>query len=389
MWHLNGNINQQNNMKRIIYFFVIALTIASCGSSEIKEKQSENFELSGNQKYNKEDFKGALDDFNKHLEKNPQDTSAYFNRARAKAMLGDYQGSLNDNTKTLELDPSYEKALHNRALDKQELKDEKGAIDDYSTLINLKPDNISEIYQKRGSLKHLLNDSIGAIEDLNKAIEINPHNSDAFVSRALVYFDYLPDSAINDLNKAIEINKENASAYYVRGILNLKQKNKKEVCSDLQKAVSMNYEPAKRYYEKYCVLPPNTHIHGDIIDFGNYTLQVTNFEEKPYYNYEFKPKSGNKLVAVEFFMNNTGQSKIEYNALEFKLMDENSYEYNTVTFGFKKPYFSSGDIQSNRKARGWITFEVPKESKQFEVKYTPGLFTGNTDYFIRLFDNIE
>ena len=376
-------------MKNTFFYLAIALTILSCGSGGNTDKESENFESSGIQKYDKKDDKGALVDFDKHLEKNPQDTSAYFNRARAKAMLDDFQGSLQDNTKAIELDPTYQNAFYNRALDKQELNDNQGAIDDYSALIALKPENLSEIYQKRGSIKHQLNDTIGAIQDLNKAIEINPNNSIAYVFRALVNMEYLPEKSIDDLNKALEIDKENASAYFARGIFNLKHKNKKDGCSDLKKAVSMNYRPAKPNYEKYCVLPPNTYLIEDVIDFGNYTLQVTTFEEKAYYNYVFKPEIGNKLVAVEFFINNTGQSKIEYNALEFNLMDEKSYEYRTVTFGFKKPYFSSGNVQPGRKARGWITFEVPKDSKKYEVKYTPGLFIGTTDYFIRLFDDIE
>jgi len=196
-------------------------------------------------------------------------------------------------------------------------------------------------------------------------------------------------AAITDLNKALEIDKENASAFFVRGVVNLKLKNKQDGCADLQQAVSMDYEPAKPYYEKYCVLPPNTYLIGNEINFGNYTMQVTTYEEKAYYNSAFRPESGNKLIAVEFLLSNIWQSKVEYNALEFKIMDENSYEYRTVTFGFKKPYFSSGDVQSGRKERGWITFEVPKNSNKFEVKYTPGLFTGNIDYFIRLFDEIE
>ncbi|MCB9335728.1 MAG: DUF4352 domain-containing protein [Flavobacteriales bacterium] len=365
-------------------------SLVACSTNDNSgDTTKNNLELTGLEKYNKNDYKGAIAAYDKHISQFPNDTSAYFNRARAKAMLGDFNGSLQDNTKSLKLDPTYQKAYYNRALDKIELDDIQGAIDDYTQLIDIKPDNLSEIYQKRGSQKNQLDDRIGALEDLTKALEIDPNNTDAYVSRALINMDNAPETAKLDLNKALELDKQNGSAYFVRGVVNLKLKNKQSGCSDLQQAIVLNYEPAKAYHDKYCVLPPNTHLLRDVIDFGNYTLQVTTFEEKAYYNSEFRPESSNKLVAVEFLMSNTGQSKIEYNALEFNLMDENSYEYKTVTFGFKNPYFSSGNIQPERKARGWITFEVPKESKKFEVKYTPGLFTGTTDYFIRLFDDIE
>lgn len=375
-------------MNRTIIYLIIALTIVSCSSCGVPESARINFEQTGIDKYDNNDYEEALIDFDKHLAIYPLDTSAYINRARAKAMLGDFQGSLNDNSKALEIDPYEKIALVNRALDKEELNDNQGAIEDYTKIIALGPEDLSEIYRKRGSIKHQLHDHTGAIEDFKMAIELDPNNTDAYVNRAMVNMDYDLLSSIADLNKALEIDKEKASAYFVRGLVNIKLNKKQAGCSDLQKAISLNYDLAEGYYEQHCVLPQNTYLVGEVIDFGSYTIQVTTFEEKAYYNFEFQPKSGNKLVAVEFLMTNYGKSTIEYNALEFSLMDENSYEYEIVIFGFKEPYFSSGNVQPGRKARGWITFEVPKGSQKFEVKYTPGLFTGTTDYFIRLYDDI-
>ena len=132
-------------------------------------------------------------------------------------------------------------------------------------------------------------------------------------------------------------------------------------------------------------LPDKTYLLGDEIIFDNYSLKVTDWEQKSSYDQYILPKEGNKMVAVQFLMNNTSNETVDFNALEFSLFDENSDKYTTVNFGFKEPYFNAGDIQPGRKQRGWITFEVPKSSKKFEVKYTPGLFTGHTDYFIRLY----
>ncbi|HEY8365965.1 MAG TPA: hypothetical protein VIL57_02360, partial [Bacteroidia bacterium] len=109
-------------MKKQLLYLTLAATLAACGSGgNSGDTTNDNLELSGLEKYNKDDYKGAIADYDKHIAQFPNDTSAYFNRARAKGMLGDFNGSLQDNTKTLELDPTYQKAYYNRALDKIEL----------------------------------------------------------------------------------------------------------------------------------------------------------------------------------------------------------------------------------------------------------------------------
>lgn len=129
------------------------------------------------------------------------------------------------------------------------------------------------------------------------------------------------------------------------------------------------------------VTPKSDYKIGDEIKFSNYVLQVTKAEVGKIYNEVWTPEKGKKFVAVEVLITNNSQENVEYNILsDFNLTDENNYEYSFAAFGGKDPALSAGDIQSGRKIRGWITFEVDKSSKQFELIYSPGFFSSEKLY---------
>ena len=63
----------------------------------------------------------------------------YFNRAFKKAEKGDDVGAIADYTKAIELDPEDALAYYNRAISKENLEDYSGAITDYTQAIKLHP----------------------------------------------------------------------------------------------------------------------------------------------------------------------------------------------------------------------------------------------------------
>ena len=64
---------------------------------------------------------------------------AYNNRGSAKFNLKDYQGAIEDYDKAIELDPNYAKAYNNRGAAKGNLGDNQGAIKDYDKAIEIDP----------------------------------------------------------------------------------------------------------------------------------------------------------------------------------------------------------------------------------------------------------
>jgi len=178
---------------------------------------------SGKHKYNElKDYEGALSDYNKSIEINPNYSDTYYNRGILKKVLKDYQGALDDYNKAIELDPE-SRAYRYRGGIKQILNDYQGALDDYTIDIE-KFSNNWVGYNNRGQLKFELKDYQGALEDFNKSIKINPR---IFRKSLLGRGDSklkLDDfkGAIVDYNKVIELDPKNKEALQNRSIAKIK-----------------------------------------------------------------------------------------------------------------------------------------------------------------------
>ena len=83
------------------------------------------------------DLQGAITDFNKAIEINPQDAYAYYNRGLAKSYLKDYQGAIADYNKAIEINPQDADAYTNRGSAKQALGDNQGACVDVKKAVSL------------------------------------------------------------------------------------------------------------------------------------------------------------------------------------------------------------------------------------------------------------
>ena len=82
----------------------------------------------GVEKYEAGNYQGAISNWSKAIEINPQDAIAYYNRGLAKDGLQDYHGAIVDYTKAIEINPQYAAAYSNRGVAKDDLKDYQGAI---------------------------------------------------------------------------------------------------------------------------------------------------------------------------------------------------------------------------------------------------------------------
>ena len=70
----------------------------------------------------------------------PGNDVTYYARALAKKSLGDHQGAIEDYGKVIEIDPNNVAAYYSRGLAKKALGDQQGAKEDLSTAKRLIPD---------------------------------------------------------------------------------------------------------------------------------------------------------------------------------------------------------------------------------------------------------
>jgi tetratricopeptide (TPR) repeat protein len=191
----------------------------------------------GKVKYKSGDKQGALADFNKAIELDPNFAKFYGNRGSVKSELGDKQGALADYNKAIELDPNYTYAYNSRGVDKYELGDKQGALADYNKAIELNPNSANASYN-RGVVKRDLGDKQGALADYNKAIELDPNFPHTYHSRGVVKRD-LGDKqgALADYNKAIQLDPNYSYAYKDRGYAKSKLGDRQGALSDFNKAI--------------------------------------------------------------------------------------------------------------------------------------------------------
>jgi tetratricopeptide (TPR) repeat protein len=228
--------------------------------------------VTGNDKYGKGDFRGALADFNQAIVIDPSNYLAYNNRGFLKhERLNDPSGALSDYNRAISLDPSNYLAYNNRGLLKsQNPNDVQGALSDYNQALALNPKSSSS-YNNRGFLKYQrLNDLSGALSDYNRAISLDPSNYLAYNNRGLLKSRNPNDvqGALSDYNRAISLDPSNYFAYNNRGLL--KSRNLNDVqgaLADLSKAIKINPRITIIYYNRGNLLYSTDNIAAAIQDF--------------------------------------------------------------------------------------------------------------------------
>ena len=149
---------------------------------------------------------------------NAADNSYYFNRAYDKYEKGDYYGAIFDYTKAIEMNPNYASAYYNRGNIKgRELKDNKGALLDFNKSLEIDSFN-DQAYISRGVVKRRLGNLYGALSDYYKAIEIMQQNPQAFINISIVK-EELGDiqGACFDTKKAVSLgNKDSINIDWIK-----------------------------------------------------------------------------------------------------------------------------------------------------------------------------
>ncbi|MFM2429932.1 MAG: hypothetical protein RLZZ511_1145 [Cyanobacteriota bacterium] len=112
---------------------------AESSSSQVtaNNKGAEEFFKKGLEKYNKQDYEGAIADYDQAIKLNPNYAEAYIYRGIARRALGDNNGAIADYDQAIKLKPDYATAYNGRGNARFALGDNNGAIADYDQAIKL------------------------------------------------------------------------------------------------------------------------------------------------------------------------------------------------------------------------------------------------------------
>lgn len=123
-----------------------------------------------------------MSDFDLDIKMNPHLPEPYNERGNKRLSIGDYRGALEDFIKAAEIDPNYSIHFYNCGVAKFYLKDFKGAIEEISKAVSLRPLNDGYFFN-RGVAKCASGDIPGGIEDFSRAIELKPKYIEAHILR--------------------------------------------------------------------------------------------------------------------------------------------------------------------------------------------------------------
>ncbi len=232
----------------ILSFFISFISVTTFGQTELKPQFDKAKEYLKNKEYKKaekeftsildkatelnvrkfsfiyrgfakngqNDFPGAIADFDKAVELDPEDLGTYIDRGQSKIYANDLAAAIKDFEFVLTKDSvnkQGQNALYYMGRITQREKEFELSIQYYDRLIKLTPDD-AEVYFNRGAAKDMIMDSQGSIKDYDKAIELNPDYMEAYANRGV--------AKINLLRK--------------KGNITLSKEQTKDPCSDLKRA---------------------------------------------------------------------------------------------------------------------------------------------------------
>jgi len=142
-------------------------------SNELPEEQAYLFYTArGYAKAAEGNFKAAIEDYSKALEKKPEYVAAAYNRGNAYFALRHYDQAISDYSKVLENDVTDAKALNNRGAAWFKKGNLQSAMANYAMAIALTPED-ADLYLNRGKVYEALGDADNAREDFSQVKKLD------------------------------------------------------------------------------------------------------------------------------------------------------------------------------------------------------------------------
>ena len=276
----------------------------------------------GNEALQRDNFEGAMMDYNEAIKLNSEYAKAYYNRGTVNRILGHNSEAIADYDRAIEHKPGFAEAYTNRGLVKADLGDRRGAIADYDRAIEHKP-GFAEAYINRGIVKANLGDYRDAIADYDRAIGLDPGYAETYNNRGNANLNLGRHSeAIADYDRAIEFKPDYAVAYSNRGDANLDLGRHSEAIADYNRAVELDPDFAAAYNNRGLIKADLGNHSSAMADYDR-AIELKPDDAEAYFNRGQAYSSlGNKEMARRDFLKARKLAEPRGNAQSLNLIDE-------------------------------------------------------------------
>ena len=206
------------------------------------------YKESGETAYQRGDYEGAIANFDRAIDREPDDVQTYHQRGLARFNLEQYEETISDFDIAIDKNPDYVTAYYNRGVTKCRLERYEEAISDFDLVVDKNPD-YSEAYEQRGLSNFFLEQYEESVNDFNLAIRLSPNNAETYYRRGTansVLRRY--QEAYNDANEAIRLNSQHSDAYYLRGFTNYSLTKFPDAILDFDMAIRLDPRNMQAYY---------------------------------------------------------------------------------------------------------------------------------------------
>ncbi|MBV9385239.1 MAG: serine protease [Chroococcidiopsidaceae cyanobacterium CP_BM_ER_R8_30] len=182
---------------------------------------------------------------------NPNDASAYYNRANARYERGDKQGAIRDYLQAIHLRPKFALAYNNLGKARYDQGETQAAIRDYLQAIRFSR-RFALAYNNLGLARYKLGETRQAIRDYTQAIQFLPTYATAYFNRGVAQYHLgNKQGAIRDYTQAIRLSRDYTLAYYKRGAVRRELGEKQAALEDFRHAANIYRQEGNTEEYKY------------------------------------------------------------------------------------------------------------------------------------------
>jgi tetratricopeptide (TPR) repeat protein len=195
-------------------------------------------------------YKEAVTSYDRAIEINPDDYSAWSNRGNALVNLARYEEAVASYDRAIEINPNYDLAWYNRGVALGNLGKYEEAVASYDRAIEINP-NYDLAWYNRGVALGNLGKYKEAVASYDRAIEIKPDKDSAWCNHgnALGKLGRY-EEAVASYDRAIEINPNDDSAWYNRGLALGNLERYEEAVASYDRAIEINPNDDSAWYNR-------------------------------------------------------------------------------------------------------------------------------------------